>query len=160
MRFRRDVGPRDLETGNFSKLLADDAAVAAWERFALRTANTPGRERVVLLLAFDDEADGHRWYLWASYQFTGRELAVDRVEFVIESVFIPNEDGPYDELRANWLVRRSSRHAQPRDVPHDHEASKPHPRGQPIDGFLWRFAAVRCEFFGRAPDGGVRALVR
>lgn len=95
--FRRDAGPRDLETGNFSKLLADDLEVAAWERFALRTANTPGRQRVVLRLAFDDETDGHRWYLWASYQFTGRELAVDRVELVIESVFIPNEDGPYDQ---------------------------------------------------------------
>lgn len=78
-RFRRDVEPRDLEAGNFSKLLADDAEVAAWERFALRMANTPGRERVVLRLAFDDEADGHLWYLWASYRlwasygFTGRE---------------------------------------------------------------------------------------
>ena len=93
---RREIGPRDLEDGNFRKLLANDQELEAWERFALRTANTPGRERVVLRLAFDDETGG-RWYLWASYRFTAREPAVDRVELEIESIHIPTEDAPTDE---------------------------------------------------------------
>ena len=90
---RRDIGPRDLGAGNFRRLLADDHELAAWERFALRTANTPGRERVVLRLAFNDQTGGS-WYLWATYRFTNRELAVDRVQLEIESIHIPNEGHP------------------------------------------------------------------
>ena len=93
---RREIGPRDLEDGNFRKLLANYQQLAAWERFALRTANTPGRERVVLRLAFHDEAGGP-WYLWASYRFTGHELAVDRVQLEIESIVIPSPDEPMPE---------------------------------------------------------------
>lgn len=98
---QRDIGPRDLEEGNFRKLLANDQELAAWERFALRTANTPGRERVVLRLVFDDQ-NADRWYLWATYRFTNRELAVDRVELEIETIYLPTEDAsaeaPPEEL--------------------------------------------------------------
>lgn len=52
---------------------------------------------MVLRLAFDDDDAGRRWYLWASYRFTARELAVDRVELEIDSVFIPDEVGPFGE---------------------------------------------------------------
>ena len=81
--------------GRYERLLAGDAEVKRWERFALRVANTPGSSRVVLELAHQQE-DGLRWRSWLVYKVSPEILATDRLKLSMDEIHTsePSEDEP------------------------------------------------------------------
>ena len=82
---------RALEAGEFSRILSSRDEEDRWERFALRTANTPGRRRVVLRLPMQNP-DGSRWFMWASYRFEDGDLAVENAQLLLDAIFVPDPD--------------------------------------------------------------------
>jgi hypothetical protein len=77
---------RGLQTGRFDRVLGSQEECDRWERFLLRTANTPGRERVVLRLNFE-QPDGLTWALWAVYTFQP-DTGVEKVPVVVDTIFL------------------------------------------------------------------------
>jgi len=72
-----------LEGGRFDRLL-DVEERERWEQFVIRTANTPGRERVVLRLTFTDD-DGSPWHLWAVYRL-GPDTNTDTAQITLDTI--------------------------------------------------------------------------
>jgi hypothetical protein len=90
--WRRDANwLRALEAGQFDRILSGREEEERWERFALRTANTPGHQRVVLRVPWQNR-DGSRWFMWASYRLEDGDLAVDRARLVLDAIFVPDPD--------------------------------------------------------------------
>ncbi|MGH3265210.1 MAG: hypothetical protein ACRDNS_24815 [Trebonia sp.] len=75
-----------MADGRYDRLLDGDA-VRRFERFALRVANTPGRERVVLALAHVQD-DGRAWKSWLVFEITGAVQDVDRVQLSFGQVYM------------------------------------------------------------------------
>lgn len=79
-----------LEGGRFDRLL-DVEERERWEQFVIRTANTPGRERVVLRLTFTDD-DGSTWHLWAVYRL-GPDTNTDTAQITLDTIHLDDDWG-------------------------------------------------------------------